>query len=1120
MSKDPFYQQIVDKLDGELDPSLFEECIADILRKIYPTLVSIRGGNDAGMDGAIADLEGEPFPLVVTTSENVIGNLSKNLKSYLKAGRKRRKVILATSRNLSPRRKQNLFDRAEKMGFLMVQAYTQPDIASLLYYYPNWCKTLLNLDGKPSALSLFPKSARPEVNETIIARELDFQWLVETSGDRLLIGHPGSGKTFLLRSFAKAGHGLFAVSDDMQEIISAYRSQQPPVIIVDDAQISLRLIEKLIHFRKETGASFNILASCWHGNIDTLTTTLNLPENRTHILPLLSRDEIVEVIKDAGIIGPDRLVKEIVDQAEGRPGLAATLVHLCLQGDIKRVFLGESLSSSVRRFFEPQLGKRVISLLAAFSIGGDFGMSIQNICKALDMNITEVQSTVVQLATGGILWEVDHQNLSVHPEALRHTFVKDIFFSGAYSLPIQPLLDNVPYLPQSAITIVGAYACGADISWSFLIEMLEKAGSSFAWQQFAGKGEKESRWVVEHHPELLINVAFPALFYIPNITLPMLFERAVGDDRPLHSTTEHPLRLIQDWVKKNWPGNEETLRDREILIDSACSWLRGGNDIQVGLKALWIAFNPVCEETITDPGAGNRFTIRNTYLLPEEMKHLHDYWPMVVEQIKGREINNWKPLLDIAHSWVFPELYSLQIPEDTRELMRSFAKETLKDVSELAGECRGILHSVKQMAQDGHIDLNVEIDGEFEILYPIEKRKNYREEQEEQRNAVDQLAFLWSKQPSQEVARKLFRFEQEAINGDVRWPRWSRYLCIKLSGIINNPENWAQTFMDEKLPAELILPFIEKSAQLTKPGWFELVRKCISQPPLKEIAVEICLTQEQPSIDLVSEIQDHLSGYEELIETLCLRSQVNEGTVRRLLKHPRVEVRAATAQGIWHANKEEGIPEALVEDWLMAVLQSNEDHLISSILKKYPELAFLWLQKVIQGNHQEIDRHVNSIRTAAAILKVGEKNSLLGDIPDNWHYAEIVNCLVGNDMELYRLLLVTDRLRIFHLVPLIWEDSLEWIEKARIASAKGYSASDIAYAAYEPPYRVITWSGKESKGLQVWGERFTKLISNQDTIIREIGLVGKSIVEEKLKKAIKRERAEEVFGDKLYRKVL
>ncbi|HEX8395673.1 MAG TPA: hypothetical protein VF665_25195, partial [Longimicrobium sp.] len=67
MIRDPFYREIVARLndsDNRLDPELFERCAADLLRGLYPGLVPVRGGTDAGMDGAVADGGGLPFPLV------------------------------------------------------------------------------------------------------------------------------------------------------------------------------------------------------------------------------------------------------------------------------------------------------------------------------------------------------------------------------------------------------------------------------------------------------------------------------------------------------------------------------------------------------------------------------------------------------------------------------------------------------------------------------------------------------------------------------------------------------------------------------------------------------------------------------------------------------------------------------------------------------------------------------------------------------------------------------------------------------------------------------------------------------------------------------------------------
>jgi hypothetical protein len=81
MTRDPLYRDLITRLNGPLDPEAFERCAADLLRNEFPTLVPIRGGSDAGMDGAIADPQGPAYPLVSTTDDDVIGNFTKSLTS-------------------------------------------------------------------------------------------------------------------------------------------------------------------------------------------------------------------------------------------------------------------------------------------------------------------------------------------------------------------------------------------------------------------------------------------------------------------------------------------------------------------------------------------------------------------------------------------------------------------------------------------------------------------------------------------------------------------------------------------------------------------------------------------------------------------------------------------------------------------------------------------------------------------------------------------------------------------------------------------------------------------------------------------------------------------------------
>src|SRR6185436_1537383 len=103
---------------------------------------------------------------------------------------------------------------------------------------------------------------------------------------------------------------------------------------------------------------------------------LTLTSAQIRELPLLTRDEIVQVVHQAGLGGPVELIREIVTQAEGRPGLAVTLSHLSLSGDVREVLYGNALRRSLLTAFEQLVGKTVAEVLAAFALGGDAGVSM------------------------------------------------------------------------------------------------------------------------------------------------------------------------------------------------------------------------------------------------------------------------------------------------------------------------------------------------------------------------------------------------------------------------------------------------------------------------------------------------------------------------------------------------------------------------------------------------------------------------------------------------------------------------------------------------------------------------------------------------------------------------
>ncbi len=151
--KDPYYRKIIAGLEGPFDPDAFEECAVALLQDAYPSLATVHGGLDAGVDGAIGDGQGEAYPLVVTTAKNVRQNLRKSLRSYVCSGKERRRAVLATSRKVTPpeRRKLETIAR-EKLGFTLINVHDQYDFAHRLYRNSRWALELLGVTGDPPAL--------------------------------------------------------------------------------------------------------------------------------------------------------------------------------------------------------------------------------------------------------------------------------------------------------------------------------------------------------------------------------------------------------------------------------------------------------------------------------------------------------------------------------------------------------------------------------------------------------------------------------------------------------------------------------------------------------------------------------------------------------------------------------------------------------------------------------------------------------------------------------------------------------------------------------------------------------------------------------------------------------
>jgi hypothetical protein len=1107
--RDPFYRQILERLAGSLDGDLFEVCAASLLRNDFPTLVPIRGGTDSGMDGATAS----PGPfLVCTTGTDVIRNLAKNLNSYKRSGGPRHAVVVATSQELSQKRRANLEAKARSLGFNLRHVYDREAVAERLYHEPRWCKELLGLTGRPSALTTIPRTDRPLLDHPLVGREEDIKWLRETSGDRLIVGQPGCGKTFLLRSLALEGWGLFLADDDLGAVADAVRAQQPRVVIVDDAHFRLAQLTDLRRLRAEVTADFDIVAASWEGDKDQVAEALLLPGAQVRALGLLTRDEIVEVTKHAGLGGPVELIREIVDQSEGRPGLAVTLSYLSLNGDARDVYLGEALGRSLGATFRKLVGQEANDILGSFALGGDRGMAMQTVSEALGVSLLQLRVPLVRLAAGGVLRENYEGRISVWPRPLRYVLVRDTFFGGRCDLPAETLMAAAPDKADMAETLVGAVARGADVP--HITDILEAVGSPRVWAEYASLGEKEAKAVLRRHPEMLRAVGQVTLRLAPVETLPLLFHAAIGDERRLGNAVDHPLRWIQDWVEEAYPGEGQAVLRRRILIAAARRWLEDGGDERVGDRAALIALNPTFRSGATDPGGGMKFTLTSGLLTKDELAQMREVWAEARSLLAASREPPWEKLFSAVNPWAYPGYGRVdELPTEIVGIMYSVAAEMVRDIAGMSRERPGVQQWARRMVDKLQVKIETAEDREFEILFPeFDRGEGGVKELERELEIVSSLAKEWAIRPASEIAARLIRLEREASAVGKNWPRWTVALCEMIAGNVEDPNPWLGSLIARQAPSDTVEPFLRKVVAARTPGWGDALARCFGVDGLERQAVYILLTLDDAPEEPLRRALAVLPKYFDMVETICLRDQVPESTLKLLLRHESPAVSSNAAVGAWCSDPEHEIREGIREDWREAILRAEGlEFWLPEILKSNSGLAYEWLERHVGRESIHLSHFImEEVKAALSSLDFKQRASLLGHLKgEGYAEPEIISHLTGNDLRMYGEILKHRKLAKYHLSPLQGHPTGLWADKAVLALNAGYTPAEIVQASI---HFIQGWVGRESDMWQGWVNEFEALARHDDPRVREAAAIGAAKAREHRANALSGERAEAIYG--------
>ncbi|GHG37011.1 hypothetical protein [Streptomyces zaomyceticus] len=681
-----------------IHPTEFERCACALLQSQYPGLSAVEGGHDFGRDADIyfpwgpqdADARGR---LLVTTGDPV-ANLRTGLRRMSEEGVQADLIVMACSQPVDATRRASLDRLCADRGLPAPHIYARDWFASRLSKEPMWRFHLLGVRGELEALLDRPLELPEDGAEhtDLLGREADLAKLDEavTSGrDVVLAGVPGVGKTRLTVELTDKVAYLEQAQAD--RILAELLTSCPAAVVVDDAHTRINEMRVLRRARHSAEHAFAIVATTWPDRADEVTAAL--PGAVRLDIDLLERSDMNALVTSLGVTG-HRARAAVLDQAAGRPGWAVTLCQLFTTGEGGQVANGAAhlarVERHLRRITETETAVDVLACVAA--LGGASSETLYALAPLVGEPPARMSGLMERLARHGLV-ETVHDVWRLQP-ALRAPLIARWFFTRPANRPWSTLCDAFPTrsrdLVSAAISAarvsVSSDARTAVENWvralpattewdtgtlSLVPEYarLDREAAQFAVTQArailaAPRDEPMNATITDRQADAAARqLAQSATQYLLPEAITALLDLAVGDERPRHSTPQHPLRVLDDVAKTIDPDFGTVFEVRGLLLRPVLEWLRTHRspaDWGVATEVLASIFSAETSGTWTDPGSPNTVTLARGVESAENLARLISLWDQVAPVIEETErqdgLNSAPaavvPLLDLAGSWV------------------------------------------------------------------------------------------------------------------------------------------------------------------------------------------------------------------------------------------------------------------------------------------------------------------------------------------------------------------------------------------------------------------------------------------------------------------------------------
>lgn len=1115
MDRDPLMREILARLNDEIDPKAFELCANALLVSEYATLAPVSGGSDCGFDGSVGTAEG-PFPLICTTStrvrENVIQSINRSRSRVSRPAR----AIVATSRPLTPHERRRIEDTALESGVRIVNIHAQDDFANRLYQDRHWRLELLGLTGDPPALSALPPRGRPALLDELIGRQVEFSRVRDHQGDLLIVGQPGAGKTDLHRRLALDGRCLFVVSGDETRIANELRAGQPECLVVDDAHAAPSLLDLLLRLRHDLGASFRIHANCWPNYEPQFRAHLGLAQSDVISLPPMTRQDILRVVNACGVAGPDVLLHLLLEQSSGKPGLAVALTEACKRGEVDRVWTGEALADHLLTGRRVGASEREKVVLAAFSLGGDAGMSLESVAGAVDISVVDVREIVTKLDAGGVIDERDANHLVVQPAALRALLVKQVFYDGAKSLRAEPLLAASRSPSETAHVLMGARQRGGSVGTGLIEQLVLSSQNSDAWEHFAHVDDECADRVLRHHRAHVASAAAGLLARYPSRTIPLLLDALIAEQGQRSNSLDGPRRSIEEWLVGDDAVHPGHVEHRRLLLDAVGGWNRSSSPR--GMEVLgWVlgrSMSPSFSVTRMKPGTGREYaSISGVYPLGQ-LQGVAGLWPRVLAQLASAPKSAWSPVLKAISSWCFPQqlVRNKALPKKTSEFMRAIGSKMLRETVGCCAADRAVRSWASHVADRARLDVAIEVDSDFELLFAERNFGGDWQQAHEQWLAdVDRLAVRLTAQNQADAIDWLLGAEQEASALDIgRRGHDRRSLYARLAALASSPSSWLESLIAQEAPLEIIAAFLAVVVEHDRNEAIRVVRQLLCDGRYERLAINYGLSFDPPDRDTLDSVIAKLSPINRMDVYWLAHLNMPLEVRRRLLVDPRRDVRAHAVVAEWIRASDSPIPESIRTEWRDAVpatlTDDDHDFHLQQILASDADLAFPWLKERLRHDPRHIWRMKDLVVAAASQLDRARRGELLDLINGESFDLDCFDAILGADLTLFSDWLARSTDARLRERPLAREPDERWIALAEVALRHAIDADTLADLCWPR-----SWS-LDSNYWQELSKKYEGLLSHPEPRLHVTARRGIERARQGLARAQSEERDEEIFG--------